>query len=387
MAEPINVLHLSTHDEECGIAIFQQNIVNAMGDKQVIHNVFFDISPNKLKLLTGDALTTALGTLFAQLKDFDILHIQLEYSFYRGDQLQRIVDGAKAQHKKVLFTLHTPPHARREHNDLSVRKGLHPRSWVAVARINRAHKAFLRSFITPLHKADLLIVPSQASKVSFAEYGVPESHMQVIELPVPEVDTTKMSALIAEMLHKQPGDVILSTAGFIAETKGIIPAIKSLTFLPNNYKLAIIGGAHPSGQNDSFYDEACDLIVKLNLQDRVYITGYIGDDAQRDALIREADVCLYPYNKAYYNYVSSAALTNAIANERPIVAYQTYTFAEANQAVPFINFCQSPNYYEIARTVLSLDAKASIALTKEYAQKFSVKKQARLFAKCYQALL
>lgn len=388
MEAKIKVLHLSTHNEDCGIAKFQEGIVDGLGHQRYVENVFFPISPNKLKQMQGEEFVAALNQLAKQLKDFTILHIQHEYSFFGAGQLQQIVDLAKSLGKKVLFTLHTPPHAHRE---TTVRPSLvqmiRPRTALHTVRAKRSDERFMTDYITPLLGADMLIATSRESIASFGAYGVPAALMEVVELPVPEVDTSKKSTDITTRLNKQSGDVILSTVGFISETKGIIPAIKSLTFLPKNYKLAIIGGSHPSGQNDAFYDHVCDVIVDLHLQDRVYITGYVASDAERDALVRETDICLYPYNRAYYDYVSSAALTNAISNTVPIVAYKTKTFLEANSVVSFMNFAQSANYYELARSVQAIDSKKSKKLTEKYADIFSVKNQAKKFAAAYRRLL
>lgn len=389
MKQAIKVLHLSTHNEECGIAIFQEGIVDAMGHIQAIENVFFDVSPNVLKLQRGAAFEATLQKLRTQLEGFDILHIQHESSFYRGDQLSRIVTTAKGLGKKVLCTLHTPPHARLEHPIYeTARIGLHPRSWLHAARIRRQRSRYIRESIAPLLRADLLIVPSAVGRDSFAAYGVPRDRIRVIALPVPAVDAPeRQSNVIASHLSKRSGDVILSTVGFLAETKGILPLIRSLSFLPESYKLAIIGGAHPSGFNDAFYDRACNLIAKLQLQDRIYITGYVASDDDRDALLRETDICVFPYDRKYYDYVSSAALTNAVANGLPVVAYRTRTLEESNQLVPFISFCQSANYYELARVVQQIDRSVSAKLTTQFADMLTIKNQAQLFADVYQELV
>lgn len=383
MKARIRVLHLSTHNEDCGIAIFQQNIVGAMGDQENIVHTFFSVSPNQLKLLRGNQLDRVLNELFEQLKDFDILHIQHEYSFFNDNQLQRIVHGAKSMKKKVVFTLHTPPHAHRQNQPRRLRPGVHPRSWLHAWRVAKADRRFIETYIRPLHFADCLIATSRASIESFADYGVPRRLMKVIELPVPNIDASQTSSEVAQKLHKRKGDVLLSMTGFISETKGTVAALKALQYLPQNYKLAIIGGSHPSGQNDIFYDQVADLILALGIKDRVYITGYVKEDAKRDALLRETDICLFPYDHRYYDYVASAALTNAVANRMPVVAYKTRTFLEANETVPFINFSQSANYYELVRTITSIDIQDSIRLTNMYARSYSVETQALLFAKCY----
>jgi glycosyltransferase involved in cell wall biosynthesis len=66
-------------------------------------------------------------------------------------------------------------------------------------------------------------------------------------------------------------------------------------YLPDNYKLAIIGGLHPASDDLAFYAEITDLIDELDLRDRVYITGFIKDDERLNSLIRDV-MCVYPYD-------------------------------------------------------------------------------------------
>lgn len=381
--DAIRVLHLSTHNEECGIAIFQQNIVEAMNGDVQVENTFFDVSPNTSRNMNEPEFRAVVKKLEDELSRYDILHIQHEYSFYRDNQLARYVQAAKKTNKKVVFTLHTPPHAHRQGVLRRAPRGFTPRTWLHAFRVAKEDKKFVDDYISPLANADAIVVNSRASLDSFAEYGLARDKMSLIELPVPEVDRAISSNQIVTAINRQEGDVILSTAGFISESKGIAQAIKALSYLPQNYKLAIVGGPHPSGQNDSFYDHACDLIVQLGLKDRVCITGYVENDKLRDALLRETDICLYPYDRHYYDYVSSAALTNAVANSLPIVAFKTKTFLEANETVPFIYFCKSANYYELARSVQEINLIESRKLVKDYAERLSVKKQAARFIEMY----
>lgn len=388
MSNKIRVLHVSTHNEDCGIAKFQEGIVDGLKEHVMVENTFFDVSPNSIKKMNDADFAVTINQLKTQLELFDVLHIQHEYSFYAAGQLQAIVNVAKALQRKVIFTLHTPPSAHRQ-KSRSITKGqlIKPRAVLHHVRSRRADDQFMADYITPLLDADVLVATSHESIVSFSSYGVPSSLIEVVELPVPVVDHSRKTTEISVNLRKTKEDIILSTVGFISETKGIIAAVKSLSFLPSKYKLAIIGGAHPSGQNDAFYDHVCDTIINLGLQDRVYITGYVADDSERDALVRETDISLYPYDRTYYDYVSSAAITNAVANNTPIVAYKTKTFLEANSHVPFITFAVSANYYELARSVKRLDIDKSKRLTKSYAELFSVSNQARKFASTYSRVL
>lgn len=378
----INILHLSTHDEECGIAKYQKDVVDGMGKRTDVNNVFFEISPNKLKVMQGAERERAVQKLVGQMADFDILHIQHEYSFYFGDELAQIVARVKALGKKVMFTVHTAPHA---HNAFvpPVLEGFGPRSLVRYARIRQKFSQFRNNHIVPMQQADLVVVPNKTTKESLVQNAVPAEIIEIIEHPIPNIGTSQKSTEITAALGKKQGDIIFATIGFLSEAKGIIHAVKALSYLPENYKLAIVGGAHPSGVNDEFYDLVTDVIYDRKLIGRVYITGYVQSDDDLNALIRETDMCVYPYNKKYYGYVSSAAISNAIANSKPVVAYPTNSLVETNARVPFINFTRSFNYYELARSIKAVDIAASVKRTKGYAQAYSLEKQSARFAECY----
>ena len=171
------------------------------------------------------------------------------------------------------------------------------------------------------------------------------------------------------------------------QIKGIDHAVKALLYLPDNYKLAIIGGNHPDTEHGEYYDEICDLINELNLKNRVYITGYVKEDSRLNALIRECDVCVYPFDTKYYSYVSSASLNNAFANHKAVIAYPTKTFLELNEDMQVISFCRSGNYYELARELKAIDVDKAANQSKNYAEQYSYDKEAKNFLKVYVDLL
>src|SRR4051812_3632210 len=102
----IKVLHYTTHDEECGIAKYQTQFIHGMAKVDHVENEIFNYSPNQTKLMSSGEFTKAMDELSVKLKDFDILHIQHEHSFYKRDELVHIVDRAHKLRKKVMFTLH-----------------------------------------------------------------------------------------------------------------------------------------------------------------------------------------------------------------------------------------------------------------------------------------
>ncbi|MBC7943034.1 glycosyltransferase [Candidatus Saccharibacteria bacterium] len=381
----LKILHYSTHNEDCGIAKYQEQFVAAMGltSSKDVYNEFFSYSPNVTKIMSHDEFSVVLGQLKQKLQDFDILHIQHELSFYKHDELGRIVDVGHELGKKVVFTVHTAPDAQYKTPE---RLGYGPRSMVGYAREIRAAREFERIHIVPLQKADLVIVHNTAIRDNLIKHGINSGIIKVTILPVPNVSFTETTDEIKKALNYQKDDVLVASVGFISETKGVKEAVKALAYLPDNYKLALIGGVHPSGGGEKYLDEVCDLIIELGLRERTYITGFVDDDIHLNALIRECDVCIYPYDQKYYQYVSSAALNNSIANHKPAIVYPTRPFVEMNQDGT-IAICKSGNYYEMTRYIIEADYSRLSSSSKLYAETYSYTNEAVKLVRIYEAIL
>ena len=175
--------------------------------------------------------------------------------------------------------------------------------------------------------------------------------------------------------------------GFVAKVKGVDHAVRALSFLPANYKLAIIGGIHPESTDMEYLDYVCDMVVRHGLQDRVYITGFVPENDELNALIRECDVCVYPYEQHYYAGVSSAALADAFANHKPVIAYPTVAFQELNEHNEAMILCKSFNYYELARELKAIDIEAAQKASSLFTAGHSYPKVAPKLISAYQNLL
>jgi len=348
----MRVLNLTTHDEACGIAKYQESFIDGLARRghTEVESVIFDVSPNRIRPMGQAEYEATMQRFLEEAKGFDLVHVQHEFGFFSRDELVRVVDGVHALGKRVAFTVHTSPRLIRPLYPPRLH-GLGPRSWVQYARELRHHRQLQRTVIAPLQKADLLIVHNQATKAGLIELGVDPSHIVEIVHPLKAVADIQPTDRIRSALNAGPGDVILCTVGFLHKFKGIDAAIKALPFLPDNYKLAVIGGINPTSDDVRFYDTVADLIRKLGLIDRVTITGYVEDDDELDALIRECDIAVYPYNPVYYDQVSSGALNISLANGMPTVAYPTRTFRELAAITDAVTLTKSANYYELARTV------------------------------------
>ncbi len=380
----IKVLHFSTHNEECGIGKYQEMFLETMAEQENIDNAFFPVSPNQTKRMDKKALSKVLTFLEEQLGGYDILHIQHEFSFYSGDELKQIVEMAKRLHKKVVITVHTSPNVVDRQHKIG---GVGPRSWVLYLKNIRRRRMFFRQFTSPLQKADIIILHNEITKQALVELGVNEHKMYKLVIPVPAVNLTKKTTEIQKALSIEEGDIVYCVVGFMHKYKGLFDAVKALSYLPENYKLAIVGGLHPYTDDVGIYNKVTDKINALGLINRVYITGFVQDDADMNALIRECDMCVYPYDREYYSNVSSAALNNSFANHMPVIAYPTESFKELNGLVPgSLVLTSTFSYYELARKIESLDLLTSRERSVEFAEMNSYYKMTRELEEIYKSL-
>ncbi len=156
-------------------------------------------------------------------------------------------------------------------------------------------------------------------------------------------------------IHRKTGDIVIATVGYLNPVKGTMHAVKAMTLLPDNYKLLILGGVHPKAHNDEFLDDVSDFIVKHKLQNRVYISGFIPDDLLLNTHVSNSDIVIYPYLRSYAS--SSAALNNAFAAGKPVIAFPAAAFKEINKTEKHMVLCESFSYYDLAREIAIFDAK------------------------------
>ncbi len=379
----VRVLQFSTHNEECGIAKYQAQFTENMNNIENFSTEYFSYSPNQTKIMSKEDFQAVLGELQAKMEDFDMLHIQHELSFFKFTELQHIVDLLKNNGKKIIVTVHTAPEAQYHKAKLG---GVGPRSLLHFLKSKASNQRFIDRYINPLKKVDLVVVHNEVTKQSLMAFGVSPDNILVIRHPVSSLNVVAKSTDIKENLHVVKGDVVYATVGFISPAKGVMHAVKALNYLPENFKLAILGGVHPNAEDKGFMDEIADYIFNHNLSHRAYITGYVEKDEELNGLIREVDVCVYPYAKQYYDYVSSGSLNLALANGKPVIAYPTRAFLEINADQEVVKFCKSENYYELARSLKELDIDKYTKSALAYADAYAWDKESAKFVELYRTV-
>lgn len=383
----VKVLQFSSRSSDhCGVGKYQENFVHefdAMQDQ--IETTFFDSSPYKTRVMNPEELQKTIDRLKVELTNYDVLHIQHEFGLYSGEEFAHLVDAAKEVGKKVVVTVHLSPALAFT---FKPREGVGLRSIIHVLRQRRLHGIFKKRHIEAFKRADLLFTHNNGATNSLVTYGIEREKIVQFSHPVLPITNPKTkSNEIAENLNKQNGDVIYATIGFMHKFKGIEDAVRALKYLPENYKLAVIGGMQPISDEVNIYNTIATLVDTLNLRDRVYITGYVDEDDRLNALIREVDICVYAYNNKYYGQVSSGALNLAFANQRAVIGYPTDSFREMNEEFGEIKLTSSAAYYELARELKRIDIDAQVAAGNRYAEAHSWPKVSQTVLDAYKAII
>lgn len=368
----IKVLHFSSHYEVCGIAKYQEHFFDGMKDSEEVTNTFFEYSPYQTRVMYDDDLQAVYSKLREEVKKYDIFHIQHEFGFFSRDEFKQFIHIAKEEGKKVIVTVHAAPSTALKPKDLG---GYSPRNIVKHLRNKKHNRHIYENHLAPLKEVDLILVHNETTKNNVIdESGVVAARVKQIVHPVPKRQELTKSTVIKDGLNLKSGDIVYATVGFLHKYKGVDKAIKALSFLPENYKLAVIGGMHATTtlKDIKLYDKLTDLVVKLGLEKRVFITGFIEDDDELSSLIQEVDICVYPYDGVYYSSVSSGALNLAMANDKAIVAYPTLTLTEMSrdETSPLI-LTKTFSYYELAREIGRIDIPTQRKHIEQYAEKYS----------------
>lgn len=116
-----------------------------------------------------------------------------------------------------------------------------------------------------------------------------------------------------------PDDCLLGYFGFLNESKGADILLKAVAKLPPNVHLAFIGGRSGSSDeanNETFFQQLDDLILKLGLEDRVHWTGFVPSH-HVSAYLASTDLMVMPYRDGVS--LRRGTLMAALAHGRALI--------------------------------------------------------------------
>ena len=322
----MRVLHISTWNIQCGIATYCDNLVKALAASGVENDVF-PICPHQWTSALPRDVDQLNSDILAAAADADVVHVQHEHglfgiangSGYAAKQYGRILRGLRGLGKPVVTTFHTelisPSPAQRMHKlNGFIRDWMRHRKW----RARVAHQFGVR------RGEARAIVHSARTRYAFARAGLPIDSIHFMPHACLPQRQFKIDRYKAKSLLKIPGHCkLLTIFGFVGRYKGHDLAVNALKQLPEDYRLAICGGAHPESRDD-FLTHLMSQIKEAGLQDRVTITGWLPTESA-ELYYAATDICLAPY-RADSGLSASGALTWALSSNRPIIASKIDAF-------------------------------------------------------------
>jgi glycosyltransferase involved in cell wall biosynthesis len=350
----MKIVQVSTWEVPCGIAGYTKALVNGIKANHQECDVI-SIDRQKLKYMCLREIKHYFSTLVDEVKNYDVIHIQHEFSFFAGcygtnesiEIFAYFLNNIAKLRKKVFVTFHSEPDFPLQRDNIFVLLKsvvLRQRWKISVASIFNSNSHV---------KA---ILHTKKSRRVFIDYGFNPSKIIVTKQGVTwnkPLEVSEEEKLLAKEKLGFPADaIILSLFGFIAYYKGHEIALEAMKYLPENYYLLFIGSPHPYGKDDTFNRIVYTLNRRKKLSDRIKLTGYLPLEVLTE-YYKIVDICLAPY-RGGTNLSSSAAITWALTSGKPVIASKIDSFEELNEETDCLSLTTPDASAELAYAIQSL---------------------------------
>ena len=375
----MRVLHYSTWQERCGIADFTANIVNHLTPRGVESEVV-PVNLNEHAFMPSAELRQHLDAFVRQAKNFDLAHIQHQVGFFSGADMagasignfNYLLKSLESIGKPVVVTFHEEPLHWAMHTEMPDFIGhalgeppqLQTAPWWKKKRRRRLELEYQeqlrkipeivknwRELISLFRGADQprhALVHSERTRLGLIRSGLGPECVGVMPLGVEPRNRDRLTVDKAQAkarLGIPENTILLSVFGFIASYKGHDTAVAALRQLPENYRLAIIGGKHPANRNDMTLNKLLEIWDGQD-PERLVVTGYV-DHETIDRYHAATDICLAPM-RPEGALSGSASLSATITSGKPTIASNIPALAEFNEREECVALCTPEAPHELA---------------------------------------
>ncbi|KPB20856.1 hypothetical protein L6218_08825 [Pseudomonas syringae pv. syringae] len=334
---------VSTYKIECGIARFSEILEKnlSMTDNVTV----FELPRHELKLSFGatkEGSDRFVETLCEQLKSFDAVSVQCEYSLF-SDDIRVSVERIKkilSSNKNSTLTLHTVIN-RSTSADTDMpslfRWMTSPKSAFRTLlhslRSTRAAKAELHLFEYVKKNNIKIIVHTETTKEILSQrFRLSNVHCH----PLCYTSESEKNQFIYEDCRQELLDKLvlekdvklIGVFGFFGHYKGFDYAIQCIDRMPKNYKLLIFSGLHPNlikNSDSSQIEYLLNMAKKLKVLDRVFFMGSV-DDRSLYRAIAGVDCSWLPYREV--GQEASAICSEVSELSRRVIVSRNFAFID-----------------------------------------------------------
>jgi glycosyltransferase involved in cell wall biosynthesis len=323
----MRVIHLSTKNVKCGIATYTANLVDALNN--ICSNTYYKLPVwQDSDVMSSVDVDSYYSEFIDACEDHDAIHIQHEHGLFTHtgkiedsiDRTGQVLESLAKKYptKKVFITFHTAPEFITTLSQVIFQRSIETAIMYFMSRMWRAYIAKTIKKYSNINA----IVHSQITRDKLIASRVPANSINIVPHGVQPMRNHSFSPV-----DHSSETINLGIFGFIAEYKGHDLAIRAMQYLPERYKLLILGGRHPNNMSTVIEDRLA-LIEDLALEDRIKITGYIKED-EFQAYNDDISIYLAPYTDP--DLSASGAVTWSLTSGKPVVG----TFIPA-----FNNICK-----------------------------------------------
>lgn len=275
----------------------------------------------------------------------DIIHAHLFASFYIAAILSLFVKT------KFVVTEHSLSNSRRKLGFKTIEKFIYSR-FHSIISVSEEVSGSLSKWLNQNNKINLVVIPNA---INIKHFLNPEKYD------------------LKEELSLNEKDIIIMVVARLTKEKNLMVAIKSMTYLPLNYKLVLIG----EGPQKPLLK---DKIKELGLDAQVTMMGFRANIA---SLLSNADIFLLPSSEEGFGI----SVLEAVASKRRILLSDIPTFINLYKEINPIYFkVDSPSDLAI-KIQLSLSTIPNNILYDTFLNKYDISNTVMMMNRLYHDLL
>ena len=392
----IKVALVSSYHIDCGIAQYVEYIEPELNKSGEIDVTILPLPVDVSRANTGAAKRITKEKyieLCNELKKYDVTILEWEPGLFGVtpfEIIRRVKNILKAS-SKILIVHHTVPNLSPSANRFT----LNLRRIIGDVRKNLIFN-FLFRMVRRNQKKYRHIVHTNREYQNFTWLGILGEYIRVS--PLAYLNDEKLNefhrnrdeiynSAVRKLNIENSGDVkLIGCFGYLSPYKGIEVAIDTLTKLPEEYHLVIVGGLHPQAiMSNSIFQPYVNKLLKLIEKNRKLIGSrihFVGspDNELFVKLMYSCDAIVLPY--AEVGQTSSGPASMALDMNKAIYCSHNPYFAELNKFIPgILEMFEIGNSYELAEKLIkdTGNFKDSVVAREIYHSKYNLSTRASLY--------